>query len=298
MALPEPVKVAPVKAIVPQNTAPPLCLPGDAVERLLGQGGMGAVYQARREATGERCAVKVILPACADDDGAVKRFLREADVLRQIDHRRIVRFREVGTHAGQFYFVLDFIETIDLPSELAKAGPTGRVALACRLACQLLEGLGHAHARGFVHRDIKPANVLVSRDDHGLTARLADFGLAKSFETAGLSGMTDDGTILGTVPFMAPEQVLESRYARPAADLYSVGATLYAFLSAQLPDEFGKKKPFGVILEDEPVPLLQRAPHVPAELAALVHRALARLPTERFADAESMRQAMLPFAAG
>jgi serine/threonine-protein kinase len=271
-------------------------VPGYHVERLLGQGGMGAVYLARRAVTGEPCALKVILPESAADERAMKRFLREVSVLSQLRHPRIVRFQEMGIHHGQFFFAMEYVPAVNLRDELTGLAEHRRVPLVSALACQVLEGLDYAHAQGFVHRDIKPANVLVARAG-GLSAKLADFGLAKNFENAGFSGMTHEGQVLGTVPFMAPEQVAQARSARPAVDLYSVGATLYHLLSGRYPHDFGQHKdPLAVILQEAPAPLRRHCPSAPEGLAAVIHRALARDPACRFPSASAMREALLPYA--
>jgi serine/threonine-protein kinase len=292
-AAPEPAAEAP--AATDPGAVPPLL--GYEVLRPLGRGGMGAVYLARRQADGDLCALKLILPEAAADDRALQRFLREVRVLSRLDHPRIVRFREMGMAGGQFFFAMDYVETVDVAERLARFPEAGRVRILCALACQVLEGLQYAHAQGFIHRDIKPANILVGEREQKWYARLADFGLAKNFEGAGLSGMTHDGHLVGTLPFMAPEQVLSARDARPAVDLYAVGATLYYQLAGRFPHDFNKRKDrLAIILEDAPVPLSRVCPAVPAGLAEVVHRALARDPHDRFADAEAMRQALLPFA--
>src|SRR5262249_44280745 len=159
----------------------------------------------------------------------------------------------------------------------------------------VLEGLAYVHARGFVHRDIKPANILVSGQGQKLRAKLADFGLAKNFENAGLSAMTREGQLVGTLAFMPPEQVISARRAQPAGALYAVGATLYYLVSRHYPYDFGRgKDEVAVVLEDAPVPLGERCPGVPVGLAGVVQRCLARDPGERFATAEELRQALLP----
>jgi serine/threonine-protein kinase len=279
--------------------APVLLAPGYEVERLLGQGGMGAVYLARRLSTGQRCALKVVLPESAADERGLKRFLREVSVLSRLDHPAIVRFQEIGMHLGQFFFAMDHVETIDLAGELSGLSAHERTATACALVCQVLEGLGYAHELGFVHRDVKPANVLVSREAGRLVARLADFGLAKNFESAGLSGLTNEGALLGTIPFMAPEQAVRARFARPAVDLYSTGATLYFLLTGRLPHDFGRgRDPLTVIQQEAPVDPRQHCPGLDEELAGLLLKALAREPQQRFASAGAMREALLPWAAG
>jgi serine/threonine-protein kinase len=271
-------------------------IPGYKTVRKLGQGGMGAVYQARHLASGEPVALKVIIPEAAASERMVNRFLREARVLSRLDHPRIVRFREMGVHLGQLYIAMEYVETAALGEVLAGKSSTFRLRLCTALVDHALEGLHHAHGQGFVHRDVKPGNLLIERNGPRVRVKVADFGLAKNYEDAGLSGMTRQGEGLGTVCFMAPEQVAGARDARPAVDVYGAAATLYHMLSGAYPYEFPRgHDPFLVVLEAPVVPLTRRCPGVPAALADVVHRALTREPEERWPTAEALRQALLPF---
>lgn len=279
-----------------------LALPGYEVVRSLGRGGMGEVFQARQLANGQLCAVKVILPEANAGERAKQRFLREVSVLSQLVHPGIVKFREVGLHQGKFFFAMEYVETVNLEQLLQRLLPPNRVQLLCGLLCQVLEALSYAHGRGFVHRDIKPANLLVSECAGGsqtghYSAKLADFGLAKNFENAGLSGMTFSGEVLGTLSFMAPEQILQARRARPSVDIYAIGATLYYCLAKSPLYDFSKSKDrLAIILEDLPVPLGKVCPSVPAALEAVISRTLLKDPKQRFPSANDLRQALLPFA--
>jgi serine/threonine-protein kinase len=165
--------------------------------------------------------------------------------------------------------------------------------------CQALEGLDYAHSLGFVHRDVKPSNLLVSQQGSNVWAKVADFGLAKSFEQAGFSGLTRSDQVVGTIAFMAPEQALAARYARPSVDIYASGATLYYLLSGRVPHEFARgRDPLVAIREDEPVRLECRCADLPAGLAEVVHRALAKEPPGRFPTAKALHRALRPFACG
>jgi serine/threonine-protein kinase len=271
-------------------------IPGYETVRKLGQGGMGAVYLARHLASGEQVALKVIIPEAAASERVVNRFLREARVLSRLQHPRIVRFREMGVHLGQLYFAMEYVETTALAALLAGKSDTFRLRLCTALLCHALEGLHHAHGQGIVHRDVKPGNLLVNRAGPRVRVKVADFGLAKNYEDAGLSGMTRQGEGLGTVCFMAPEQVAGARDARPAVDVYGAGATLYYMLSGAYPYDFPPgHDPFLVVLEAAVMPLTRRCPWVPPPLAEVLHRALAREPEERWATADAMRRALLPF---
>lgn len=280
-------------------SSPVAVIPGYEIVHKLGQGGMGIVYLARQLSNGQTVALKVIVPESAADEAAMRRFLREATVLSQLRHPRIVQFLELGMSAGQFFFAMEYVEPADLKQHLAGRGPASRVKTVCGIVCQALEALRFAHGQGFIHRDIKPANILLTRVGRRLRTKLADFGLAKQMENAGFSGLTRAGEAIGTLAFMAPEQVTHSRDVRATMDIYSAGATLYQLLSGELPYDFpAGRDPFLVILEDDPVPLQIRSPDVPAELAALVHRALAKDPAQRFATADAMWQGLARFAAG
>ena len=171
------------------------------------------------------------------------------------------------------------------------------VGIACGLMRQVLDGLSYAHDNGVVHRDIKPRNVLVSQQDNGLKAKLADFGLAKNFLEAGLSRFSCENEIKGTLHFMAPEQVANSRYATPQSDLFSVGATLYTMITDRpIYDDSDRKASLNDILVRGPVPIESRVPEVPAELSALLRRALAYEPSRRFRNADELRDALTSLA--
>jgi serine/threonine-protein kinase len=264
--------------------------------RKLGQGGMGAVYLVRQRATGRLYALKVIVPESAASEKAMAMFLREISVLSRLDHPRIVRFHEMGLAQGQFYFAMEYVKTIDYAVVLTSRPGPGQIRAACRMVCQVLAGVTHAHKRGFIHRDIKPSNLLVGRDGAKLVAKLGDFGLAKSFENAGFSGMTRDGQALGTLAYMAPEQVVDARRATPSVDIYSAGATLYSLLAGGPPHgSLRSNELILAILEKLPERLDQVNPAVPRELALVIERALALDPSDRYRSAHEFREALLPF---
>jgi eukaryotic-like serine/threonine-protein kinase len=275
----------------------PLPVPGYQILRKLGQGGMGVVYLARHGPTGRPVALKLIVPRSAASERAVQTFLREVSVLSRLEHPRIVRFYEVGTTRGQVFFAMEYVKAVPLGDLLAGLAPAAKVRTACGVLCQALAGLDYAHTKGFVHRDIKPANLLVSRAGRKLRVKVADFGLAKDFQNSGFSGLTMIGDACGSLPFIPPEQLLDCRGARPPADIYGAGATLYTLLAGVPPREFpSDKDPYAVILDEDIVPLAQRRPDLPAGLADVVHRALAREPCDRYPSAAAMRKALVPYA--
>jgi eukaryotic-like serine/threonine-protein kinase len=251
---------------------------------------MGAVWLARQESDGALVAIKTIKPAATPGPTAVQRFLREAAILRRLQHPHIVAFRGEGEANGLLYFVMDYVPGMDAGRLVQEHGPLP-VGRAVRLVCQMLEG--------FIHRGIKPANLLVTEGTPE-TAKLADFGLARAYQASPLSGLTVTGAMAGTPAFMPPEQVLDFRSVKPAADQYSAAATLYHLLTGK-PLYDGARDSTGLllrVLQEEPVPLRRRRPDLPEGLAAAVQRALARKPEQRFPDLERLRQALLPLAGG
>ena len=270
------------------------------IVRELGRGGMGVVHLAVTLADGSPVAIKTITPAVAGSDATLARFLREAGILRRLDHPSIVRFLEVGHADGRFYFAMEYVpglDAADLMKELGSPLPIGR---GVNLACQILDGLAYAHAMGFVHRDIKPNNLLVANLNGRDVAKLADFGLARTYQTSPLSGLSMTGEFGGTAGFLAPEQITNFRQARPATDLYAVGATLYHLLTGTRPYDFPSnvERQLLMILQDDPIPIRQRNPEVPEALAEVIHRSLARNPADRFPDAVAMCAALVPFRKG
>jgi serine/threonine-protein kinase len=265
--------------------------------RPLGKGAMGVVYLAVRKEDDEPVALKTIIPAVAGTRSQFERFLREAEILRQLSHPNIVSFRASGESGGKIFFAMDYVRGRDA-HHLVRAEGKLAVPRAAGLVCQLLEALAYAHARGFVHRDIKPANILVTTAGGGEVVKLADFGLARVYQSSHLSGLTMSGDIGGTVAFMAPEQITHYREARPPVDQYAAAATLYNLLTDEyiydLPREFPKQ--LAKILNEDPVPVRARRPDVPEELADAVHRALARDPADRFADVRAFHTALARFA--
>src|SRR5262249_38544578 len=149
---------------------------------------------------------------------------------------------------------------------------------------QMLQALEFAHAQGFVHRDIKPANLLVGEEGGREVARLADFGLARVYQSTRLSGLTMLGDVGGSVPYMAPEQITRYREVKPPVDQYSAGAMLYRLLTGHYVYDFtgDRQRRFMKILQEDPVPLRSRRDDLPQELGDIIHHALAREPERRF----------------
>ena len=258
---------------------------------------MGVVYLAQHVDTKRKVALKLIVPESAAARSAVDRFLREMSVVSQMKHPNIVEWLEQGTERGRFWFAMEYVAGANLEALADAHAGTYPIYQACRMACQVLKGLEHAHALGFVHRDIKPDNILIGRSPTGLVAKISDFGLAKSFRGVGLSGLTFSGEMRGTIPFMPPEQMLDFKTVLPSGDLYATAATLYylitgSFIYDQV-EEGGDL--IRKLLEETPVPIQSRRAEVPTGLAKVLERCLAREPSDRFPTASDLRQALRAF---
>ena len=280
-----------------QIAATPQPVPTYTTIRQLGRGGMGVVFQAKQNETGRLVALKLIVPESAATRSAIDRFLREMSVISQMKHPNIVEWLEQGMTRGQLWFTMEYVAGTNLEA-LANAEP-GRYPIhqACRMASQVLKGLDHAHKLGFVHRDIKPENILIGSSATGLVAKISDFGLAKSFRGLGLSGLTFSGEMRGTIPFMPPEQMLDFKAVQPIGDLYSTAATLYYLIAGRFiyDEDADGTDLIRMLLEDPPVPIEKRRPEVPAGLAQVLARGLARDPKDRYPTASALRKAIRPF---
>jgi serine/threonine-protein kinase len=254
-----------------------------AIEKKLGQGGMGAVFAARNGA-GEACALKVLSQELAQDPKARARFEHECRVLRDLEHPRIVRaISGLEAEGERFFYTMELVPGEDLAACVERRGALpAKEAVA--VVADVLEALSGAHARSVLHRDVKPSNVFV---DASGRAKLGDFGIAL---VAGATRHTGTGTTLGTPEFMAPE-VARGEEPTARTDLYAAGVLLYFLLEGRPP--FQASQPLAILKKqvEEPAPPLRAA--APARLARVVTRALAKDPGERFLDAASFREALL-----
>ena len=267
--------------------------PGYEVLGRLGAGAMGIVYRARRERDGVETAIKCIHPDVATNPRTVSRFLREVSILQQLRHPHIVEFHESGECSAGLYFVMELVVGVNADKLIRQRGPLP-MAEAIALVLPVLDALGYAHGRGFVHRDIKPSNLLVAP---GPLIKLADFGLARLYQDSPLSGLTISGCPGGTPRFMPPEHLTAFRLSQPTSDQYSLAATLYHLLTAaHAHDGRDASEIFCRMLTVDPAPIRQRRPDLPAGLADAIHRALARLPEDRFPDVGAFAVALRPFA--
>jgi serine/threonine-protein kinase len=250
------------------------------IQRKLGSGGMAAVYLAEDQELGRRVALKLLDDRHASDEQFVERFRREAQNAAGLNHPNIVSIFDRGHAEETYYIAMEFLDGRTLKELVLRNGPTP-IPIAIDYARQILQALAFAHRHGIVHRDIKPHNIVVGRDGR---LKVTDFGIARS----GASQMTEVGSIVGTAQYLSPEQARGAQ-VDPRSDLYSLGIVMYEMLTGKVP--FTGEAPLEIAmkhLQKTAEPPSKLRPEVPKSLDAVVMRALAKDPDERFDSAEEM----------
>lgn len=270
----------------------------------LGSGGMGTVYKALHRHLGKVVALKVLQRERSQSDEMVSRFQREMRAIGKVDHPHLIHALDAGTADGAQYLVMEYLDGLDLATLIQQRGRLP-IAEACEMVRQAALGLQAAHSRGLVHRDIKPANLMLARQEFGPpVVKVLDLGLALLSETQAVESFTlsCDGRIMGTIDYMAPEQAGDSHTVDVRADIYSLGATLYALLTGgsifQSNPHLTVIQKLSALANDSVTPVRELRLDVPPELAIVVHRMLARNPDERFATPTEVSTALLPYANG
>ena len=260
------------------------------IERLIGAGGMGRVYEARHPDMGALVAVKVLAPQASTAPDLVERFFSEARAVNLIRHERIVNILDSGRlPGGQPFIVMERLEGAPLSRILRVGGPAPLGSLG-RLIGEVLEGLAAAHGHQVVHRDLKPDNIFVTRSGH---AKLLDFGIAKlSPDFHGRAAETHASMLLGAPPYISPEHA-SGDPTGPKSDLYSLGIVLYEASTGRRPfDSGGLFEILRQHIEDQPPPPSLARPDMPAAFEQVILTALAKHPDHRYQDASAMGQAL------
>ena len=277
--------------------------PGDVidgkyvVDHELGSGAMSVVYRVTHRVTQKCFALKALLPEVAANAELARRFLREGQVASQLEHAHAVEVYDVGRSDGTLYMVMELLDGESLDQRLRRTGALS-FAEAARLLVPCLEALAEAHGLGIVHRDLKPANIFVCREttvrpEH---AKLLDFGISKLSGAPGETAqpLTRSGLVMGTPHYMPLEQMRGQRVDH-RADIYAIGVVFYQVLSNRLPHHASNFGDLILAMASEPPRALDRAvPDLPAGVAAIVHKAIARAPEDRYASLTEMLAALAP----
>jgi serine/threonine protein kinase len=268
---------------------------GYRIERTLGQGGMGIVYLARQLELDRLVALKVIRPELAHDEHFRARFRSESRTAASIENPRVVTVFGAGEREGLVYVAMRYVDGDDLGKLIAARGPL-RSEEAADLISQVAEGLDAVHAAGLVHRDVKPANVIVADEDGDRAAYLTDFGLAKA--AAATEGLTATGEVIGSVDYMAPEQI-EGRRIDARTDVYALGCVLFHATTGRVPfpDRESSAKMWAH-LNEPPPPAGSRSRGATKALDRVIHRAMAKDPARRFPSAGDLGRAALAAVRG
>ena len=257
------------------------------LEALLGEGGMARVYRGRDVNLQRNAAVKVITPNLRRDPGYMARFEREARAIARLEHPNIVRLYRYGEANGLLYMAMQYIEGLNLDAVLRSYRQDGEYIEyneAARLIREIGIALDYVHSQGIIHRDVKSSNVILDRAGH---AHLADFGLALLIQVGTL------GEVLGSPHYVAPEQAISSANAVPQSDLYSLGVIAWEMFTGQLP--FDAKNPLEIaekhLTQAPPLPRSVR-PELPARLEAVLLKALAKKPADRYQSGSDLASAI------
>lgn len=251
------------------------------LETTIGSGGMGTVYRGIDERTGDKAAIKVLPNNMTHHEGLRERFQREIETLLQLKHPNIVRLFGFGEEDGELFYAMELVDGRSLAEVIVKT-PIKSWRTVVRYSLAIAAGLRQAHDMGIVHRDIKPANILITRDDK---VKILDFGIARLF---GATGVTMAGGIVGTADYMAPEQAF-GEGVTPKADLYSLGALMYAMLARQPPFRGSTvTEILDKLRYNEPIPIDRLVETLPNDLSQLITQLLDKNPENRIPTARAL----------
>lgn len=269
------------------------------IVRLLGSGGMGAVYEARDQVLDKRVALKILHREIADDPQMNARFVQEARAASAFKHRNVVESLDFGAHNDAPFLVMEFLEGESFAELLEREQPL-EPARALSLLEPIARALARAHQHGIIHRDVKPDNVFLARGDHEgeCVPKLVDFGIAKRTAEGELR-LTKTSVAMGTPFYMAPEQAMGAKDVTAAADQYAFAAMLYESVSGKVPHDGSSYNELIINkVTKDPAPLSSVKPEIPGAFAAVVMRALSRDPSARFSSMVELRDALVASLGG
>ena len=277
-----------MRTFIPAGTE----IAGYRVESLIGRGGMAMVYRAEHLRLGRRVALKVIAPELAEDERFRQRFIRESQLAAAIDHPNVLPVYEAGDAEGMLYIAMRYVDGTDLKGMLAQQGrlDTGQALSIFR---QVGRALDVAHGRGLIHRDVKPGNILIMVDPHGddlYHVYLSDFGLTK--RTSSQSGLTTAGQFVGTIDYVAPEQIT-GKPVGPSTDIYALGCVLFESLTGTLP--FDRDSDAAILwahMNDPPPAVTTYNQVLPRAVDEVVATAMAKAPEDRFGSCRELVTAL------
>jgi len=286
-----------------------IAIRGYTILKPLGKGGFGEVYLARHQPTNEEVALKVMLPQVAAYQGAIDKFLREMQNTKALQHYNVVRFKDCGFSDNTFFFTMEYCNGGTVLDLMQKQGGKLSIDEAALIILQVLDGLEYAHnaeipyikqaggsftkGRGLVHRDIKPGNLFLVNVGGTRLVKIGDYGLAKAFDLAGLSGQTMSGSKAGTPVFMPRQQVINFKYAKPEVDVWAAAASFYNMLTGTYPRNFVGADPLVAVLQTSAIPIRQREASIPQRLAEVIDLALVDNPEIPFKTAAEFKQRLL-----
>jgi serine/threonine-protein kinase len=260
------------------------------IESVIGRGGMSVVYRATHARLGTPVALKALAPELSSDDAFRERFLREAKMAAGIDHPNVIPIYDTGLHDDSLYIIMRFVGGGDLKALLATSGPLS-LERAIALLTPVARALDTAHAHALVHRDVKPANILLQRSSSGEVEHvyLSDFGVMK--HTSSISGLTRTGALVGTIDYMAPEQI-EGRDVSAQTDIYALGCLFYQAITGRVPHQReSEAAALWAHMSEDVEPPSRIRPELPAAIDAVIERALAKNPAARFESCEEFIRA-------
>ncbi|MFM7363700.1 MAG: protein kinase domain-containing protein [Cuspidothrix sp.] len=279
--------------------------------RSLGEGGCGEVFLVKHLHTQRLLALKLMLPQVAAQAAGVKMFLRETENTKCLQHPHVIQLLDYGFAENAFFFTMEYCEYGDVLKLMEKYGGFLPVNIAIPIILQVLDGLNYAHnvdiphvlladgtqgtGKGLVHRDLKPSNIFLADNGGKMIAKIGDYGLAKAFDLAGLSGQTLTGTKAGTPAFMCRQQFLDFKRSLPEVDVWAAAASLYCMLTGDIPRNF-TGDPFSCVLKNDVVPIQKRdnnVGNIPQKLADVIDLALRETPGLHFKTAADFKQALL-----